>query len=170
MDIFAVIGLFFGITFILVGQAMEGGSIEQLLQITAAFIVFGGTGGAVILSFPASDLKNAFGLLKVVFFPPKTNLEPLIKEICEFSQKARKEGVIILEKESEKASDPILKLGLGAVADGTDPVLVKTMMENQIARIEEDVERGAKVWESAGGYSPDRKSTRLNSSHQIISY
>lgn len=50
MDIFAVIGLFFGITFILIGQALEGGNLGQLLQITAAFIVFGGTGGAVILS------------------------------------------------------------------------------------------------------------------------
>ena len=43
MDIFAVIGMFFGITMILIGQAMEGGNIGQLLQITAFFIVIGGT-------------------------------------------------------------------------------------------------------------------------------
>ena len=48
MDIFAVIGLFFGITMILIGQAMEGGNIGQLLQITAGFIVLGGTTGAVL--------------------------------------------------------------------------------------------------------------------------
>lgn len=154
MDIFAVIGLFFGITCILIGQAMEGGSIGQLMQITAAFIVFGGTAGAVILSFPAADLKNAVVLLKDVFFPPKIHLEPLITEICAFASKARKEGVIVLEKEARNASDKLLTLGLETVSDGADPSLVRGMMENQLGQLEAKVARGAKVWESAGGYSP----------------
>ena len=64
MDIFAVIGLFFGITMILIGQAMEGGNIGQLLQITAAFIVLGGTTGAVLLSFPPATLMSAIKMLK----------------------------------------------------------------------------------------------------------
>ena len=51
MDLGAVIGVFFGIVCILIGQALEGGNIGQLIQITAAFIVFGGTAGAVIMSF-----------------------------------------------------------------------------------------------------------------------
>lgn len=154
MDIFAVIGLFFGITFILIGQAMEGGNVGQLMQITAAFIVFGGTGGAVILSFPAEDLKNSVVFLKDVFFPPKIKLEPLIAEICAFATKARKEGVIVLEKEAKNASDSLLTLGLETVADGADPSLVRGMMENQIGQLEAKVGRGSKVWESAGGYSP----------------
>ena len=71
-----------------------------------------------------------------------------------FAQKARKEGIIALEKDAKKASDPLLTLGLEAVSDGSDPVLVKSMMENQIARLEEKVSAGAKVWESFGGYTP----------------
>jgi len=66
MDIFAVIGLFFGMTMILIGQAMEGGNLGQLLQITAAFIVLGGTTGAVILSFPHKTLISAIKMLKNV--------------------------------------------------------------------------------------------------------
>ena len=72
MDIFAVIGLFFGMTMILIGQAMEGGNLGQLLQITAAFIVLGGTTGAVILSFPHKTLISAIKMLKNVFMPPKS--------------------------------------------------------------------------------------------------
>ena len=154
MDIFAVIGCFLGIGLILLGQAMEGGNIGQLLQITAAFIVLGGTTGAVILSFPPSVLKNAIALFKDVIAPPKVNLNDLISEIGGFAAKARKEGVIVLEKEAKHASDPLLTLGLETVADGTDPSIVREMLENQISQLEQKIANGAKVYESFGGYSP----------------
>lgn len=154
MDIFAVIGLFFGISMILIGQALEGGNLGQLLQITAAFIVLGGTTGAVLLSFPPKILASAFKILKDVFMPPKTDFQALISEIGDFATKARKEGIISLEKEAYGASDPLLTLGLGAVADGTDPTLVREMMENQVNQLEQYVHNAAKVFESFGGYSP----------------
>ena len=154
MDIFAVIGLFLGLGFILTGQAMEGGNIGQLLQITAAFIVLGGTTGAVVLSFPPKTLLSAVLMLKNVFMPPKSDFNALITEIGGFATKARKEGIIALEKEAYNASDPLLTLGLGAVADGTDPSLVREMMENQIEQLENHVNAAAKVYESFGGYSP----------------
>ena len=67
MDFTSLVGVFFGIVCILIGQALEGGNVGQLLQITAAFIVFGGTMGAIILSFSAVELKNSLVLLKDVF-------------------------------------------------------------------------------------------------------
>ena len=154
MDIFAIIGVFFGITMILIGQAMEGGNIAQLLQITAFLIVIGGTTGAIILSFPPATLKAAILMLKDVFFPPKSDFAALITEIGGFATKARKEGIIALEKEANTASDPLLTLGLGAVADGTDPTLVREMLENQIEQLEQYVNNASKVFESFGGYSP----------------
>lgn len=154
MDIFAAVGTLVGVAFILSAQAIEGGNIGQLLQPTAAMIVFGGTAGAVIASFPTGDLKTGMALIKAIFFPPQVNFEELISEIVGFATKARKEGVIVLEKEASKASDILLTLGLQAVADGADPSLVQGMMENQIAQLEEKVNGGSKVWEAAGGYSP----------------
>ena len=154
MDIFAVVGMFLGVAFILTGQAMEGGNIGQLLQITAAFIVLGGTLGAIVLSFPPKILLSAVKILKDVFMPPKTDFNALITEIGGFAAKARKEGIISLEKEANNASDSLLTLGLGAVADGTDPTLVREMMENQIEQLENYVHNAAKVFESFGGYSP----------------
>lgn len=154
MDIFAILGTVIGTGFILWAQALEGGNITQLLQVTAAMIVFGGTAGAVIASFPVADLQNALLLLKDIISPPKVNLESLIAEIVGFATKARKEGVIVLEKEAKNASDPLLTMGLEAVADGADPSLVQGMMENQIGQLEEKVNKGSKVYESAGAYSP----------------
>ena len=154
MDIFAALGTLLGIGFILVAQAMEGGNLGQLLQVTAGMIVFGGTLGATIASFPVPELKNAVLMIKDIWFPPNVDLNALIKEIVGFATKARKEGVIILEKEAKNASDALLTLGLEAVADGADPSLVQGMMENQITQLEGKVEGAAKVFEAAGGYSP----------------
>lgn len=154
MDIFAVLGLILGVTFILVAQAMEGGNVGQLLQVTAAMIVFGGTLGAVIGSFPLGDLKIAASAIKDVMFPPKVNFDALISEIVGFATKARKEGVIVLEKEAKHASDPLLKMGLETVADGADPSLVQGMMENQISQFDEKISKASKVYEAAGAYSP----------------
>lgn len=154
MDIFAILGVVIGLGFILTAQAMEGGNVTQLLQLTAAMIVLGGTTGAIVGSFPVDDLKNAFASLKDVIMPPKTDLEKLITELVGFATKARKEGVIVLEKEAKTASDPLLTLGLEAVADGADPSLVQGMMENQMTQLDEKVSRAAKVFESAGAYSP----------------
>lgn len=154
MDLTSVIGAVLGIAMILVGQALEGGSVQSLIQITAALIVFGGTAGAVILSFPGEDLMFAMGTLKLIFFNSKLKYDDVIAEIIGYATKARKEGVIVLEKEARNASDPLLRMGLEAVSDGADPHLVRDMMETQLSQQEEQVTRAAKVWESAGGYSP----------------
>ena len=154
MDILALVGSFLGVAFILVGQAMEGGNAGQLMQITAAFIVLGGTMGAVVLSFPAEDFKSALASVQTVYFGQSPDFEKLIQEITGYAQKARKEGVIVLEKEAKNASDPILQLGLEAVADGADPTMVRDMMETQLSQLEEYLTAGAKVLESAGGYAP----------------
>lgn len=154
MDIFSILGLVIGVGFILTAQAMEGGNVTQLLQVTAAMIVLGGTTGAIVGSFPMEDLKLALSSIKDIIMPPKVNFPALISEIVGFATKARKEGVIVLEKEAKTASDLLLTLGLEAVADGADPSLVQGMMENQIGQLDEKVSRAAKVYESAGAYSP----------------
>lgn len=154
MDISSLIGAIIGVVSILIGQALEGGNIGQLLQITAALIVFGGTIGGVVLSFSKEDLIGAIIALKDVFLDKKVDFDETIAEIIRYAVKGRKEGVIALEKDAKYASDPLLMLGLQAVSDGTDPTLVRQMLETQINLEETQVAARAKVWESAGGYSP----------------
>jgi chemotaxis protein MotA len=139
---------------IIIGQILEGGNPASLVQVTAAFIVFGGTLGAVTLSFPQEQLFGAFFALKRVYFNEKQDFKEIIAEIVKYATKARKEGVIALEKEAKNASDPLITLGLEAVADGADPKLVRDLMETQVSRMEEQLKAHAKVWESAGGFSP----------------
>ena len=154
MDLTSILGFVVGVAMLLGGQALEGGNIGQLLQITAAMIVLGGTCGAVIISFPAGQLQDAFVLLKDIYGQPKANPASVIEEITQFATKARREGIIALEKEAEYCSDDFLKIGLQATADGVDPSVVKEILETKLGQLEAKVNGGAKVWESAGAYSP----------------
>ena len=154
MDITTIIGVIIGIGGILLGQLLEGGNIGQLMQITAAFIVFGGTIGAIVASYPQDALINAVKYLKIAFFNDNTNPRSVISEIVGYAQKARKEGVIALEKDARQANDIILKMGLESVSDGADPVMVREMLETKLGVMEEEIKIAAKVWEAAGGFSP----------------
>lgn len=154
MDITSIVGVFFGIACILMGQMMEGGNMQQLMQVTAAFIVFGGTTGAVILSFPMEDLQQSIKEMKLVFLTGPVNYNEVIEKIMGYAQKARKEGVISLENDAKQEQDPLIKMGLEAVADGADPSLVREMLETFLSRMESQKAGAAKVWESFGGYSP----------------
>lgn len=154
MDITVIIGFFGGAAMLILGQALEGGNIGQLLQVTAAMIVFGGTLGAVIVSFPLETLISAIKHLKDIVFTVKVDYEATIEEIIKYAQKARKDGIISLEKEAKEASDSLLTLGLGIIADGADPSLVRAMLETQLGQFEDEINSAAKVYESAGGYSP----------------
>jgi len=154
MDLTSLIGSILGVASILIGQVLEGGNPMGLIQITAAFIVFGGTAGAVILSFPQEQLIGAIKGLKRVYFSEKIEFREIITELVKYATKARKEGVIALEKEAKNASDPLITLGLEAVADGADPKLVRDLLETQLSQMEEESKGAAKVWESAGGFSP----------------
>lgn len=154
MDLTSILGFVLGTAMLLGGQALEGGNAGQLMQITAAMIVFGGTAGAVIVSFPASQLADAFIFLKDIYGSLKVDFDEIIGELTQYATKARREGIIALEKDAHNASDPLLQLGLEAVADGVDPALVKEMLETQFGQLEAKVGGAAKVWESSGAYAP----------------
>jgi len=154
MDVTSVVGLLFAISAILGGQALEGGSIRSILQATAALIVLGGTLGACMLQFPLSIVITSFKSVVKVFVEPKINNREVIAEIIRFANKARREGIISLEKETDDASDPFLKRALTMAVDGVEPKILRETMELEIQNIEEEMEHPIKFWEAAGGYSP----------------
>jgi len=154
MDLTSLIGPIAGIGLVLGSFIMEGGDLASLVQITAALIVFGGTFGAVVFSFTQEQLFGAMKASQRVFFNKHLEFKEIIVEIVKYATKARKEGVIVLEKEAKNASDSLIKLGLEAVSDGADPSLVRDLMETQLSQMETASTSDLKVWESAGAYAP----------------
>jgi chemotaxis protein MotA len=154
MDLASVIGLVMAVCAILGGQALEGGSVGSLVQPTAAIIVLGGTFGACLLQFPLAVALTSFKSIVKAFVEPKGDNKAVIQEIIRFANKARKEGVISLEADAQKITDPFLKKALTMAMDGVEPKVLRETMELEISNLEEEGEQPIKFWQSAGGYSP----------------
>jgi chemotaxis protein MotA len=154
MDKSTVMGVVLALGGILLGLLLEGGRIAQILQPTAAMIVFGGTLGAVMIQFPLRVILAACGRLAQVFVDSSKDPNALIQDMVGYAQKARKEGMISLDKELELIRDPFLKKSLMLAVDGTEPQEIRKMMELELENQSEHEEHLSRVFESAGGFAP----------------
>ncbi len=150
----SLIGLIMGVTAIVGGHILEGGRVESILQPTAAVIVFGGTFGATLLSYPMRDIIKAIGALKEVFGKEKIDYEFYIKEIMRYSMITRKSGLISLEQEIQRQEDPFIKRALRLAVDGANPAQLRDILSQENMTYSEERKRIARVFETAGGFAP----------------
>lgn len=149
-----MIGLLLGLAAVVVGQMLEGGNPGSLVQPTAFIIVIGGTLGAVMLQSPAAVFQRGMQLSRWVWSPPPVNRKGLTDQLLNWSQVSRREGLLALERFAGMQRDPFVKKGLQLLIDGAEPDRLRDVLEVEIAIYEDSLRQGAKVWESAGGYSP----------------
>jgi chemotaxis protein MotA len=133
---------------------MEGGNLGQILQPTAALIVFGGTLGAILLQFPLPVVISAFKSLGHVFTAPRKQNDEVLKMLLSFANKARRQGVVSLDADLNKIQDPFLKRSLMLAVDGTEPAELRKIMRVSLDSAMEHEEQLPMVFESAGGFSP----------------
>jgi chemotaxis protein MotA len=133
---------------------MEGGNLGQILQPTAALIVFGGTLGAVLLQFPLSTVIAAFRSLGHVFTAPRKQNDQLVAMLLSYANKARRNGVVSLDADLKSIEDPFLKRSLMLAVDGTEPSDLRKIMRVSLDSTIETEEHLPMVFESAGGFSP----------------
>jgi len=154
VDVASVAGVLLAAGGILGGLLMEGGRIQDVSQITAAIIVFGGTLGAVMIHTPPSTLLRALRCLPQVFVAADLSLGAILDDIIGYATKARKMGLVSLESAAGSIEDPFLAKALTLAIDGTDLQELRQTMELEIAIEERWAEADARVFESAGGYAP----------------
>ena len=154
MDITTVGGILFGFGMILLGQLLEGGRVGSILQDTAAIIVFGGTLGAVAVSFPKKDFIRGIKMFKLALVEQKDDLSAVTKQIVELASVARRDGVLALEGKLPEIQEPFLKKALSYVVDGVDATVTRSSLEASIEAEHGENMVAAKVWEAAGGYAP----------------
>ncbi len=154
MDKSSVTGILLAIGGIIAGLLLEGGNLGQIVQPTAAMIVFGGTIGAVMLQFPLSVLLHAIRRLRSVFLQRGEHPEETIRRLVQYAQKARREGIVSLDAELSNIDDPFLKKSLMLAVDGTEPQELRKIMELELDNQAEYEEQVPQVFESAGGFAP----------------
>jgi chemotaxis protein MotA len=154
VDKASLAGVLLALGGITAGLLLEGGNLTQILQPTAAMIVFGGTIGAILVQFPLAVVLAAFAQLITVFWEPKHDAQSLVQQLVRYANQARRDGIVSLDAELEKVKDPFLKKSLMLAVDGTEPEELRKMMELELDNRAEHDEKIPMVFEAAGGFSP----------------
>jgi len=154
MDILSIAGIVIGLAAILVGNILEGGHTSSLLLPVAFMIVFGGTIGAMFVQVPLNVFMHSLKQVKWVFMPPKLSGDETIEKIVEWSNIARKEGLLGLEAVAESETDEFAGKGLQLLVDGSEPDVIRNILEVEVDVKEHFDTQGAKFFEGMGGYSP----------------
>ncbi len=146
MDIATVIGLALGLALMLLGVVSGGLALTDLIDIPSVMITFGGAAAATIISFPWTSTIGVGAVTKKAFQNPPSDLPGLITTLVSFSEKARREGLLALEE--------FLKKGIQLVVDGTDPELVRNIMETEIGNTATRHAYGRSWWDAYAGFAP----------------
>lgn len=154
MDIATIVGIVLALGSIIGGQALEGGHLGSIMQLTAFVIVMGGTIGAVCVQHPLSVVLKGVSLLALGIKDPKRDNKGTITTIIDLANVSRKQGLLALEGRLKDIHDPFFRKGIQLIVDGTDPKVVHEVLEIDVEFQEEEGIKAAKVWEAAGGYAP----------------
>jgi chemotaxis protein MotA len=155
VDFLSIAGLVLAVVAILVGATLKGAGIHVLVSSAAFFIVVVGTIAAICVQTPLKSMRRAVFLLPWVVRPPRYNGREMIDTIIEWSNAARRQGLLGLEPALENPElDDFLRKGLQLVVDGSEPETIRGVMEVELAAREQNDTRAAKVFEGMGVYSP----------------
>jgi len=154
VDKASVSGLVLGLVGIIGGLLLEGGRVSQILQPTAAMIVFGGTAGAVLIQFPLPVVLSAVRRLAGIFAEPRAGMETAMEMLVNYANIARRRGIVALDSELPNVRDTFMRKILTLAVDGTEPQELRKIAELDLDNLVEHEERYPQVFESAGGFSP----------------
>jgi chemotaxis protein MotA len=133
---------------------MEGVAPTALLNVNALLIVLGGTAGAI---FGGVGMARFMAIPKlyikaITSTPP--DLGERIKSLVTFAERARKDGLLALEDDIEAIDDPFMRKGMQLIVDGTDPDLLREILDSEIDAMAARHKAGYSVFEKAGGVAP----------------
>ena len=157
MDPITIVGLLIalGTTF----AAMTMGGIDPmsifLADIGSIILVFGGAVGATLASNTMEDATGADKVAaKGIMAPKPPDTQGTIEQLLGFAETARKEGLLALESAAKQIEDPFLRKGIEMSVDGTDPEIVREVLETEISATQARHAAGASFFTTAAGFSP----------------
>ncbi|MFT5424219.1 MAG: chemotaxis protein MotA [Phycisphaerales bacterium] len=154
MDIGTIAGLVVAVGAIFASIIMGGGDPTSLINVPSILVVFGGTTGAICVSFPlARVFKLHTVVLKSVF---GSSADPMqtIRDLVRYAEVARREGILSLEGLIEDMKDEFIIRGVKMAVDGTDPELIRTIMETELEALMDRHADGKKILDTIARYAP----------------
>ena len=153
MDIATIIGLVLAFGLIVYSITL-GGDIGGFYDLPSVLIVIGGVLGVMMMHFPLPRLLGALAVYKKTLLYTQDNPDQVIGKIVKYAERARREGMLALEEDSESETDPFLRKGLRLAVDGTDPQLLEKILNTDLEQIESRHADGAKLLSAGGTFAP----------------
>jgi chemotaxis protein MotA len=148
------IGIGVGVLALLFASMMEGTQPMAFFNIPALIIVIVGTGSATLASVGMDTMKRVPQLYKLAFGPPELDMRGRVELVVSLAEQARREGLLALDAQLAEIDDEFARKGLQLVVDGTDPELVREILDAEIDGMTTRHAAGATAFEKAGGYAP----------------
>jgi chemotaxis protein MotA len=130
------------------------GHLDAYVKPQEVFLVFGGALGATMLSMPLHAITGVANYLKKWLMNKEAHVEHTIKEMVEYAETARRDGVLALEAASREAHDPFLRRGLQLTIDGTDPEMIERIMRIEIEAMQQRHKHGKHFWGTMAKFGP----------------
>lgn len=129
------LGTVIGFVVILVSVGMSfvlGGNLGAFIDIPSMILVIGGTLGVFVACFPLNKVLKIHKVVLRALFWSAADPKGIITELVKYAEIARREGILSLENHVASMNDPFLVRGIKMAVDGTDPDLIKTVMETEV--------------------------------------
>ena len=153
MDLATIIGVISGIVLIVVSIEISGDLIN-FWSFSGILIVLGGTIAATLINFPLNKVIGTFKVARIAFQNQTLEPDKTINILVSFAEKARREGLLALEADAEELDEPFLKKGIQLIVDGTDPELVRNILETELTFMEDRHKQSANIFEAMGASAP----------------
>ena len=153
VDIATIIGIVvsFGL---MIWAILMGGPLSLFIDMPSIAIVFGGTAGVALISFPLADVLGTIAIFKKTVLIREADTNALIAQMMEFATKARKGGILSLQDSIDQVEDQFLVKALQMAVDGQEPADLKTMLQTEIDNIAARHSNGAQILDTMGAIAP----------------
>jgi chemotaxis protein MotA len=148
-----IIGIIAGFGLVAYG-ILRGSPLSAFIDVSSVFIVIGGSLAAMLVNFSFAQFKTAFKGFGLMLRRKPTNIGDVINQIVEFAKKARRSGLLALEDEAQQSDDAFLKKGIQLIVDGTDPELVRNILEIELSFMEERHKNNKAFFDMWGALAP----------------
>ena len=156
MDIASLVGLILGAVMVVFGILSSGGNIvDDFVDLPSIIITIGGSLAGTLASHKLADFINGLKSIGLAMKEPSVgDASEVISNIINLSNISRKEGLRALEEATHDMDDEFLKKGIMLIVDGTDPELVRSIMETELSAIEGRHNEKISFWANLGSMGP----------------
>ena len=156
MDIASLAGIILGVAMCILGIVSSGGAdaFGNFVDIPSVFVTIGGSISSVLSSHKLSDFISGLKSISLPFQEKVVDPSQVIKQIIDLSNIGRKEGLLALEEAANNIEDDFLKKGIMLVVDGTDPELVRGILETDLYCLQDRHSKVIGFWEKWAEMGP----------------